>query len=337
MKPNKNSIIRLLTTSGLVLLAGVLMLTAYRRYELRPWTRHGLVQANIVALAPQVHGNISEVLVHDNEEVHKGDILFRIDPRPYILALDSAKISLQKARQEVATLEATVDIATARIKFAESTFAYTKRNRERLEFLFQHNTISERDLDDIKRAFDESASSLAAAQATLTEAKMRLGVSGEENVLIKSARIRIAQAELNLSYTEVSSPVDGHVVNVGVDPGDYAVSGKAVLAVVDARSLHVMAAFKETQLKTIRKGSSATVTLMTMPDTPLTGRIQSIGSAISPKEFSSSEGLVPSLPAAFDWVRLAQRVPVKITFSSNIQGLEVIPGTTVSVAINAGS
>ncbi|VFQ44798.1 HlyD family secretion protein [Desulfoluna butyratoxydans] len=337
MKLQKNSVHRLLATGGLILVSGFLMLTAYRRYELRPWTRHGLVEADIVALAPQVNGKISEVKVTDNAKVRNGDVLFRIDARPYVLARDSAASALRKARQEVATLRATVDIATARVKSAEATYVNTKRNKERYEFLLKHNSISQKSLDDAVMAFDESSSALDASRAALKEAKMRLGATGEDNVLIESARLRLERAELDLSYTEVRSPVNGHVVNVRINPGDYAVTGQPVMAVVDDQSIHVMAAFKETQLESIRMGSPATVSLMTMPDTPLQGQVKSIGCAISPSEFSASAGLVPSLPAVFDWVRLAQRVPVEITFSSTIKDLRVIPGTTASVAISSGS
>ncbi|VVS91439.1 HlyD family secretion protein [Desulfoluna spongiiphila] len=166
MKFHKNSAHRLLATGGLILVAGLLMLTAYRRYELRPWTRHGLVEADIVALAPQVHGKISEVKVTDNVEVRNGDVLFRIDARPYILARDSAKSALRKARQEVATLRATVDIATARVKSAEAAYVNTKRNKERFIFLLEHNSISQKSLDDAVRAFDESASEVVYIERT---------------------------------------------------------------------------------------------------------------------------------------------------------------------------
>jgi len=337
MAPDKHTALRFMTTCGLIMIAGLLLRAAYQRYELRPWTRHGLVKADIVSLAPQVNGKISEVSVTDNQQVRKGTVLFRIDARPYILARDRAKTDLRRAHQEVATLKAAVDIAAARLRSAEAAHTHTKRNKQRLEFLFNNDGLSQKSLDDAVRAFDEAASAMDASRAGLAEATMRLGSPGEDNVLIEGARLRLEQAALNLSYTEVRAPVDGHVVNVSISPGDYAVAGRAVMAVVDTRSIHVMAAFKETQLKSIRVGSPAVVTLMTSPDSPLTGKVKSIGCAISPREFSASEGLVPSLPAVFDWVRLAQRVPVEIHLTSEIKGKKVIPGTTASVAVSTGA
>lgn len=169
------------------------------------------------------------------------------------------------------------------------------------------------------------------------DARVRLGETDDKNIMIQSAIIRLEQARLNLSYTEVTSPVDGRVVNVEINTGDYVTAGKPAVAVVDKNSIHVMAAFKETQLDTIRIGDKASIRLMSMKGTPLNGKIMSIGSAIDPSEYAASNSLVPSIPAAFDWVRLAQRVPVEIQFVTLGNNLNIIPGTTASVAIKQTS
>lgn len=329
----KKKVVGLTTSITLILLSGFLVFLAYKKFEESPWTRHGIVKADIIKLAPEVNGKVENVYVSNNQKVNKGDLLFRIDSRSYVLKRDAAKVALRKAYQDIDVLKANVEIAKSRLKSAKAIVTDARKDKQRNNALFTKNVISQESLDNSVMKFDTAMSSLNAAKASLLEAKVRLGEKGKNNIMVQSALIQLEQAELNLSYTEVRSPVDGKVVNVEVHSGDYVVTGKPVLAVVDKKSIHVMAAFKETQLQSIEVGDKANIVLMSMNQTPLKGKITSIGSAINPREYSSSNQMIPSIPAAFDWVRLAQRVPVELTFDDPDLHPGIIPGTTASVSI----
>jgi multidrug resistance efflux pump len=182
----------------------------------------------------------------------------------------------------------------------------------------------------------EAEARLTRAHADLAKAQADLGQPGEKNVKIQAALASLAQAELDLSWTKVTAPGDGHVTNLRVFLGNYASPGTQMLAFVDHASLRVSGYFRETQLKSIRPGDRAVITLMGYPDAEIEGEVESIGWAINPPNIATIEGtggIVPQVQPSFDWIRLAQRVPVRVKLTSVPDEIELIAGTTASVAI----
>ena len=144
------------------------------------------------------------------------------------------------------------------------------------------------------------------------------------------------RAKLDLAWATISAPSDGFVTNVTIEEGDYARVGTPLLAFVDSTSFWVSGYFMETQLRYINVGDPATITLMAHPDKPLGGEVESFGRAISPPHVAQVDGLaglVPQIEPTFDWVRLAQRVPVRVKITQVPQGVDLIAGTTASVAV----
>jgi multidrug resistance efflux pump len=329
-----STIIRVALTVGLVLIALGAALYLYVGYILYPWTRDGQVRAYVVAIAPRVAGNVVAVHVVDNQFVKKGDPLLEIDPSQYTLAVQAAQQQLEQARQEVASLTAAIQSAQAVITGMQATVDEANRDLKRAQDA--GNAVSAEFLDQKNMAAQVAAADLAQNQAQLAQATQTLGAPGDANYRIQAAQVALAQANLNLSWTKIVAPSDGYVTNLNIDEGDYVPAGGAVLAFVDSTSFWVSGYFMETQLRHMKAGDRAVITLMAHPDQPLIGEVDSFGWAIAPPNVADTLGvgnLVPQIAPTFDWVRLAQRVPVRIRITQVPEGIELIVGLTASVAV----
>jgi multidrug resistance efflux pump len=326
--------IRMLFTAGLVVIAALAAFYLYWRYLEHPWTRDGQVRALIVSVTPRVAGNVVQVHVADNQFVHKGDLLLEIDPAQYRLAVQAAAVELDLQRQTVAELEAAIESAAATVEAVTASLEEARKESERARAAGQ--AVSAEYVDQRATAVDVAAAGLSEGKAKLAEAKQTLGTPGEDNVRIQAAKVALDRAKLNLSWTQITAPSDGFVTNVNVEEGDYADVGIPLLAFVDSTSFWVSGYFMETQLRHIRIGDPAVITLMAHPDQPLAGEVQSFGRAISPPDVALVEGvagLVPQVQPTFDWVRLAQRVPVRVKITQVPDGVDLIAGITATVAI----
>jgi multidrug resistance efflux pump len=220
----------------------------------------------------------------------------------------------------ITAMQATVDEANRDLKRAQDA----------------GNAVSAEFLDQKNMAAQVAAADLAQNQAQLAQATQTLGAPGDANYRIQAAQVALGQAQLNLSWTKIVAPSDGYVTNLNLDEGDYVPAGGPVLAFVDSTSFWVSGYFMETQLRHMKAGDRAVITLMAHPDQPLIGEVESVGWAIAPPNVADVTGdryLVPMIQPVFDWVRLAQRVPVRIKITQVPDGVELIVGLTASVAI----
>jgi multidrug resistance efflux pump len=258
-------------------------------YQDAPWTRDGRVRADVVTITPDVSGLVADVLVHDNQSVKRGDVLFRIDPDRFQLALAQA------------------DAAAANLK---AQFDETVREAARTDKL--------NDLSVSRETQEQRVAKAEAAAASYRQAVADRGV-----------------AELNLKRSAVISPVDGTVTNVDLEPGDYVTTGKAVMALVDSATLRVEGYFEETKLPRIHIGDPVRVQLMGEPRV-LTGHVESIAAGIADRERSDSSDLLANINPTFNWVRLAQRIPVRVKLDAVPAGVQLVVGRTATVAVQSG-
>jgi multidrug resistance efflux pump len=329
-----STIIRVALTIGLVLLGLGAAFYLYVDYILYPWTRDGQVRAYVVTIAPQVAGNVVAVHAADNQVVKKGDPLFEIDPSQYTLAVQAAEQQLAQARQEVASLTASISATQATVTAAQSSLDEANRQLKRAQDA--GNAVSAEFLDQASTAAEVASDTLAQNKAQLVQVTQELGTPGDGNYRIQAAQVALDQTKLNLSWTKVAAPSDGYVTNLNVEAGDYATAGIPLLAFVDSTSFWVAGYFMETQLRHLKPGDRAVVTLMAHPDSPLEGEVDSVGWAIQPPNIADTTGmvnLVPQIQPTFDWVRLAQRIPVRIKIAKVPDGVDLIVGLTASVAI----
>ncbi len=251
-----------------------------------PWTRDGKVRAELVSITPEVSGRLVKILVHDNQLVSTGSLLFVIDPQPYQLALDNAQAAVVRAQAELAKA---------------NHEAERRRNLPK-------NIISGEDLDI----------------ANLTADSMKAAYQG--------AQANLEQAKWNLSKTRVYAPANGYITNLQTRVGDYATVGTPLVALIDTDSFYVMGYFEETKLRHIREGNEAKIVLYN-GNIPLLGVVESIGRAIYDQSVDSSGSLLIDVKPNVPWVRLAQRVPVRIKLLDVPPDVTLIAGTTCTISL----
>lgn len=354
-----------LLTGAVIFVAFVAILLKYWDYVTNPWTRDGQVRAQVIQITPRVSGPIVKLSIKDNQLVKAGDLLFEIDPRTFEADLDQARAQLdetgdnyQALVQQVEAAKAMVDVSRAAItqarssiKEMESTIERNEAEYDRQKELLPRKATSQRAVDRAKANYEVSVeqrktavaglaqarASLLESEANLAEAKANLGAAGDANALIRAARAAVRKAELNLEFTQVRAPVDGYVTNLNLRLGSQAVANQPALALVDINSFWIDGFFKENSIGKIREGDKAVVTLMTYPDTPLEGYVDSLGWGIAQEDGSTGFELLPNVSPTFEWIRLAQRVPVRIHLTNVPDEIELRVGTTCSVLVKTGT
>jgi RND family efflux transporter MFP subunit len=277
---------RVLLTLVVVLVAIVVGWQLWSYYMLEPWTRDGRVRADVVTVAADVSGLVSDVFVHDNEKVTKGQPLFRIDQRRFQYALEEAKAS-------AASRQTNLDQAKRDLNRAHSLTSVAV-------------TVQQ---------VEQAQQSVDVAQANLDDANASLDV-----------------AKLNLERSTVVAPVNGIVTNFDLLPGRYVNAGAPVFALIDSDSFRIEGYFEETKLRRIHIGEDATVKLIG-DSRVLSGHVESIAQGIEDQNRSTSSELLASVNPTFSWVRLAQRIPVRIKLDNVPPDLLLVAGRTATVSI----
>ena len=266
-------------------IAVVAALSLWNRYETRPWTRDGRVRADVVRVASDMGGLVTQVLVHDNQRVSAGQLLLVLDQPRFAAALEKADAAVSSARATLALArrESTRDNALGNLVASETR----ERNAAKV---------------------DTELAALAQARA-------------EQRV-----------AQLNVRRTEVRATTDGIVTNLDLHAGDYLQPGAQALALIDTGSLRIEGYFEETKLGCITEGDAAVARLMG-DDHDVRGHVDTIAAGIADDQRSSTHNLLPAVAPTYTWVRLAQRIPVRIRIDDAPPDTRLIVGRTASVTI----
>ena len=350
-----------LFTGAVALIALLILMIKFWSYATNPWTRDGQVRADVLQLTPRVSGPIVDLPIRDNAFVKAGELLFEIDPRTFEASLAQARAQYDGTgddnlalTKQVEAAEAQVEASTAAVRQAESAIrqldAEVVKNAaelERQQELLPQKATSQKSVERAMANFEvsvqeregavaslaQSRAALNQAEAALAEARANLGAPGDANAEIRASRAAVRQAELNLEFTRVRAPVDGYVTNLNLQLGSQAVANQPALALIDASSFWVDGYFRETSVGNIRRGNKAVVTLMTYPDAPLEGYVDSLGWGIAQQDGSTGTDLLPNVSPTFEWIRLAQRVPVKVRLTKVPEEVRLRVGTTGSVLV----
>lgn len=272
-------------TLAAVVVAALVARHMWNYYHDEPWTRDGHIRADIVQVAPDVTGLVTQVQVVDNQTVRRGQPLFVIDRARYTLALQQAEAALREHHATLGQLQ-----------------REAARNRD------LHDLVS-------REVVEEGQAKVEAAQAAEATATTAVEV-----------------AQLNLERTVVYSPANGFISDRAVRVGDYVNAGHAVMSVVDSGSFYVDGYFEETRLHGVHVGQHVDVHVMGESGT-MHGHVQSIAAGIEDRDRASGASLLPNVNPTFNWVRLAQRIPVRIAIDSAPPDLRMIAGRTASVNI----
>lgn len=303
----------------LVLVAIVVMIYVIWRVDSAPSTNDAYVYADTVDVVPEVSGRIVDMAVQDNQLVKQGDVLMRIDPRPYEASLDKAKASLIALDKQIMLMQRSVDaqqhgadsVEAAAAK-ARAAAAQATKTLQRTEPLLAQGFVSAEDVD---RARTAQRAAEADLNAILEQAKQAASaVSGVDALEAQRDVVQadIALTELHLEMATVRAPFDGRVVALKTTVGQFASAMKPVFTLIDTNHWYVIANFRETELKNIHSGTPATLRLMSDSGKTFTGKVDSIGYGVMPDDGGMVLGGLPRVSRSINWVRVAQRFPVKI-------------------------
>jgi RND family efflux transporter MFP subunit len=282
-------VFRLAATGVILLIAAVAAAYVWEFYVAAPWTRDGTVRVQVANIAPQVAGQIVEVRVGDNQIVHKGDVLYVIDPVDF-------EVSVTSADAEVKNREADLQV---------------------------------------KNAQSARRQALTTVSTSIEEKQQYAGTAKIAEAALESAQAQLKQAKINLERTQVKSTVNGRVTNLLMRVGDYARTGTSNISVVDTDSFWVDGYFEETKMSNIHVGDTADVKLMGF-DPHVSGTVDSVTLGISTANAAASTQGLPDVNPVYTWVRLAQRVPVRIRIDHVPTGVPLIAGMTATVVVNGG-
>ncbi|PMM62593.1 HlyD family secretion protein [Vibrio splendidus] len=284
---------RYLITLLLLGSAGSVAYNYYQSYTSNPWTRDGQVSAYIVSITPRVTGQVIEVHVDDNSQVSKGDLLFEIDPSIYTAAYNKALATQKQALALLALL--------AKAKNEEQRAANLQKRTP--------GAVPILTLNNLSNAVETSTANVQLAKANVEE------------------------AHLNLEFTKVYAPTNGYITNFNLRTGSQVVANTPVVALIDEDSFWIEGYFKETDLVGVESNNKAFVTLMMHNDIMLEGHIKSIGFGIAKQDGSTGNDLLPNVNPNFQWIRLAQRIPVKVKLNKVPDDLQLRVGMTASIKI----
>ena len=278
---------KILATFAIAGIAVVLAAMTWQYYVQSPWTRNGAVRVQVANVAPQVSGQIIELPVTDNQFVHKGDMLYAIDPFDFEVAVRNAQAEVD---QRAADLQVKQAQATRRAQLSDNA-------------------------------------------TTPEEQQVFAGSAAQAKAAYDAATQQLALAKINLKRTRVTSPVNGYVTNLLLRVGDFAVAGSSNVSVADSDSFWVDGYFEETKLSQICLGDRVQAKLMSYPE-PITGHVETITRGISVSNAAGGTQGLPSVDPIYTWVRLAQRIPVRIAIDNVPPGIPLVSGMTATVTVD---
>lgn len=282
-------------------------------YQDEPWTRDGAVQADVVQVSADVSGLVTQILVHDNQLVHAGDVLFVVDQERYAAQLDQAQAAVASAQASVAT-------SLASISNVKATLDNGKREASR--YLALGDLVSREVRDQRTTAVEQNSASLQQAQAGLEQAKAS----------VRQAQANVRLAEVNMAHSTVRAGVNGYITGFSMQPGDYVTAGSPQFALLDNDSFYILGYLEETKLHRFQLGDRVRINLLG-DSRPLWGHVDSIAAGVTDRQQNASGVLLPNITPTFSWIRLAQRVPVRIVIDHVPAGIRLVAGRTATVSI----
>ncbi|HAT1621074.1 TPA: HlyD family secretion protein [Raoultella planticola] len=306
------------TAIGLVVLIVLLICFYFVTDRVTPYTSQARVQAFVIPVAAEVTGQIKKVYVRDNQHVAMGEPLFELDPEPYDIALARARSDYATVLSAVKANGESVVAAKAGLQAATIAYQNAAKDAERQERLYREDpgTISVRRLEIAQATRETARSQMAAAAADVRRAIEAAGAAGDNNSQLLSARAAVRKAELDRSKSTVIAGSRGLITDLRTEVGQFVGAGAPVMTLIALNDVWINADMTENNLGRIRPGNEVAILLDSMPGHIFTGRVLSIGYGINASPPPPAGGL-PTVDNNRDWLRQAQRFPVKIAFASD--------------------
>ena len=296
-------------------------------------TENAYVKAEMIAVTAEVAGRVTEVAVADNQPVAAGDVLFRLDPRRFEVERDRRAAELGTARQQVESLRARYRTRLAELAAAEADLTFLRDELERSERLRKNGTISQFRLIEVRREVAKAETAAQVIREEIAEALVALGgdadMETDHHPDVQRARAALDEAELDLAATVVRAPTGAMTANVRLQVGEYVADGTPVLSLVSDQEYWVEANLKETDLTHLSVGQQATLTVDAYPDVEFTATVSSLAPATG-----AEYALLPPQNASGNWVKVVQRVPVKLDIRAPEGAPPLRAGMSVAVSID---
>jgi multidrug efflux system membrane fusion protein len=273
-----------------------------------------------------------ELHVVDNQPIHKGDLLFVVDARPYRATLQQAEADLLRVNREIDAQHNAVASARKTLLRRHDEYVYLRNYRRRLEPLLARNFVTADKVEDAQTRERTALQALGGSRDDVDQAVNLLAEYGNLNARRQQAEARVYAAQLNVDYCRVTAPFDGYVTNLNISEGDYALEGRQIFALVDGRSWYVIGNFRETFLRNIHPGMAAEIYVLDYPGRRLRGEVQGIGWAVQQRD-GPGTGLLPPIEQELNWVRLAQRFAVRVRIIDPAPDLPLRVGQTAAVTV----
>lgn len=320
-----------------VAVAVLLGIAVMHRLDARPRTTDAIVTANTIQVAPEVVGRIATLNVKEDDVVRKGEVLYTVDSEPYQLNLAQARAQAQSLEAQIGLTNrrvsselTAVSVAQAQADAARARLDEATRTLRRLEPLLPERYVTPQQVDLARSAKATAASELSGALSATRQSRQVVGDARALKAQLEGARALVGQAERDLRNTAVRAPFDGRIVGVTTSVGQLVGPARSLFTLIDTSQWFVVADFRETELQQIHRGERVTAYVMSAPRVHLRGTVDSVGSAVAQLENLSIAG-VPPVARDLNWVRIAQRFPVRIALEQPPEELMRIGASAVVV------
>jgi len=297
-------------------------------------TDDAYVQAATVSVSSYVSGHVQAIYVKDNQYVKKGQPLFSLDPKPFSIALADANAKLVNARLQIQSLKANYQQQLARVAAAKDTLSYETKEYARQKKLYEAHIASQSELNAWFNRYQNAVNALAAEKQQLANILASLannpGISTDAHPLVQQAIAGLNQAKLQASYVTTYASINGFVGKVPqLQVGDFIKTGEPVFSLVSNQTVWVEANYKETQLTYMRPGQTATIEIDSYPDQTFSGHVESTSPGTG-----ASFSLLPPENATGNWVKIVQRVPVRIMIDHANFKQPMVVGLSATVTVD---
>lgn len=292
--------------------------------RITPYTSQATIDTFLVQIAPEVSGPVVAVGVRDNHEVKKGQVLFRIDPQPFQIALRAAQANLAAAEQGANSSAADVRVADASLRRQRVDLAASQQLGKIVLDLSAKRALSETMAIRARADIAKTRAEISRAQAEADRARIRLGEAGDGNVQVRQALAAMDQAQLDLRHSTVLAPANGAVTNLRLSPGQFASRGQPVMSFIADGPRWVTAQMRENQLGNIAAGNRAYVVFDDRPGRVFPARVESVGWGIA-QGGEAPTGQLPDVNAPSGWLREPQRFPVRIVLDPPADAAQKLP------------
>jgi multidrug resistance efflux pump len=297
--------------------------------RMTPYTSQAIVQAYVVRVAPEVPGRVLELGVTDNQRVKAGELLFKVDPEPYQIALRQAEARVDRVGQTMGANTAGVASAQERLIEAQAQRDNTVEQAKRILELVEKGVYAKAREDRAKAEIEAAEASVREAEAELEKAKEQLGPQGSDNPELREALAAVEKAKLDLVRTTLIAPSEGVVTNLQLTLGQFVGVGQAVLTFIDARDVWFSANFRENSLENIKPDAPVEIVLDVFPGRVFDGKVESVGWGVSQGSIDPATGL-PKISAPIGLTRTPQRFAVRV----NLEQKDYLPGMRLGSQAN---